>query len=394
VICSFTSNQGHPVTAFAWAQQEFLVAWVNFPSGQPSYVSARRVFADGSGMPAGPFVVSSGTESRDFTDVAYNLARNEYLVTWDVVKSGTGVDIYGIRLTATGTALTGGNSNVTGEFPIADWPAVEEKPAVSSCGDQFLVAWQSDQDTGGTDYAIYGRYLTGEGVPGNVYEIVDTTLPQVNVDIACDANLRKYLLLWQDRYVGGEYGIWARFAYPSEFLDPDFEVVGPRSAADREYPAIAGGRTAFLTAWEHDRDGGTNLDIHGRLVPIPTLFNPLVPCRVLDTRVTSGPTAAAPALASMSLRTFAVAGTCGVPTDAAAFSANLTAVGGTAIGDLRVIGGHLTSTITSALSIPLSRARANNAIVQLSTHGDGTISVINSTGGTVHFILDVNGYFR
>jgi hypothetical protein len=80
-ICTFTSQQRRPVVVSAQAQDEFLVTWTNAPSGNPTYISARRVFANGSGFPSAPFVVSSGLEDRDFQDVAYNLARNEYLVT-------------------------------------------------------------------------------------------------------------------------------------------------------------------------------------------------------------------------------------------------------------------------------------------------------------------------
>jgi hypothetical protein len=267
-ICDWTSNQRRPVVAYALSQQEFLVTWTNAPSGQPTYISARRVYADGSGFPAGGFLVSSGPEDRDFQDVTYNLARNEYLVTWDVLKSGSGLDIWGIRLSATGSALLGGNPPAIGEFAIAGWPAVEELPAAAACSqaDQYLVAWQSDQDTGGTDTAIYARYINGDGVPGDVVMISDTTLPQRNVDIACNAVGRKYLLVWQDMYVGGLYGVWARTAYPDESLEPEFGLVGPHASANREYPAAAGGRSTFLTAWEHDRDGGINRDIHGRLL--------------------------------------------------------------------------------------------------------------------------------
>jgi hypothetical protein len=78
---------------------------------------------------------------------------------------------------------------------------------------------------------------------------------------------------------------------------------------------------------------------------------------------------------------------------AKAISANLTVVSATVQGDLQVIAGHLTSTNTSSLSIPISRARANNAIVQLSVDGLQTIAVINPTTGSVHFIVDINGYF-
>ncbi len=277
-ICDFSTHQGHPVTAFAYTQQEFLVAWVNFPGGAVrSYISARRIFADGSGFPAGPFVVSSGTEDRDFPDLTYNLARNEYLVVWDVVKASTGVDIYGIRLSGAGTVLTGGTPPVVGEFPIAGWPAIEEKPAVAACAqaDQYLVTWQSDKDTGGTDYAIYARYLNGDAALAGVYLIADTGAPQLNADVACNAGGGSYLIVWQDKYVGGEYGIWGRQAYPSESMDADFEVYGPRHNADRQYPAIAGGRVSYLVAWEHDRDGGTNLDIYGRLLR-HAIYLPLV----------------------------------------------------------------------------------------------------------------------
>jgi hypothetical protein len=120
---------------------------------------------------------------------------------------------------------------------------------------------------------------------------------------------------------------------------------------------------------------------------------PITPCRVLDTRSGSGPTGGAP-LAAGARNVFVVSGTCGVPGSARAVVANLTVVGAAAEGDLRVVGGHLASTATSALSIPVSRARANNAIVQLSTGNDGTIAVTNASAGTVHFILDVSGYFQ
>jgi hypothetical protein len=119
----------------------------------------------------------------------------------------------------------------------------------------------------------------------------------------------------------------------------------------------------------------------------------VTPCRVLDTRVTSGDSAAWPALAPQSRRVFSLLGKCGLPSGAKAFFGNLTVVNGAAEGDLQVIGGHLTSTSTSSMWIPLTRARANNAHVQLSIDGLQTISVINTTTGTVHFILDISGYY-
>jgi hypothetical protein len=113
-ICDWSSGQWHPKVAYARAQDEFLVVWMNSAPSVPTYISARRVYADGSGFPANGFAISSGPENRDFPAVAYNLARNEYLVTWDVANASQ--DIYGLRLTGAGIPLGGG------ELAIAGWP--------------------------------------------------------------------------------------------------------------------------------------------------------------------------------------------------------------------------------------------------------------------------------
>ena len=268
-ICIWNTNQMKPKVAYAYTQQEYLVTWVNNPAGQPRYVSARRVFASG-GFPAGDgFTISAGTEYRDDAEVAYNLARNEYLVTWDIDRGSGDLDIMGMRLNGQGIPLLGGDPpQQIGEFTIAGWPDLEEHPAVAACrmADQYLVAWQSDVGTGGSDYAIYARYLSGDAVPGTVVLVDNTTLPQVDAANACDHAGYKYLLAWSDLYVGGEYGIWARIARTNGALDPGFELVGPKSDADRILVELAGGKTNFLATWMHDRIGGGDIDIHGRLV--------------------------------------------------------------------------------------------------------------------------------
>lgn len=266
IICDWTSGQAHPVVTYALAQQEYLVVWVNMQPAVADYISARRVFADGTGFPDDAFTISSGVVDLDFPDVAYNLARNEYLVTWDMDVSVSNEDIYGLRLTGTGGFLGT-------EFVIAGWPAVEERPSVAAChqADQYLVAWQSDQDTGETDFAIYARYLNGDAVPGNVYLVDDTLSPETQVDVSCDASGDSYLLAWQSGHELPFTSIWAMAAYPNEVMDIVFNVVPPGPSDDRANPAIGGGRANSLVAWEHTRVGG-NLDIHGRLVGYSVLL--------------------------------------------------------------------------------------------------------------------------
>jgi hypothetical protein len=278
-ICSWSSNQGRPAVAYGRAQEEFLVVWTNTAPGVLGYISAVRITAATGGFPDGDgFTVSSGAQIRDFPDVAYNLARNEYLVTWDLEISASNLDIWGMRLSGTGVPLTGGSPTVTGEFVIAGWPSFEAAPAVAACAaaDQYLVAWQSDQAPAEKNYAIYARYLNGDAVPGHVYEIDDTTSPELNVDVDCNLAGDRYLLAWQTRYANPmHYAIWARITWPNEDLPPQFLVKLPGSTTDREYPAVAGGRTGYLVAWEHQRDTGGNRDIHGRLLQC-VLYLPVV----------------------------------------------------------------------------------------------------------------------
>jgi hypothetical protein len=129
--------------------------------------------------------------------------------------------------------------------------------------------------------------------------------------------------------------------------------------------------------------------------PSPTDFHTVTPCRLADTRDPAGP-AGGPALGASSTRGFPVTGgTCGIPSTALAVSVNLTAVQATAPGHLTLFPGDATSSpLASSVNFAAGQTRAGNAIVPLAADGTGTIKVKNGSAGTVHFVLDVNGYFE
>jgi len=124
-------------------------------------------------------------------------------------------------------------------------------------------------------------------------------------------------------------------------------------------------------------------------------FYSVAPCRLVDTRNATGPLGG-PALAASGSpdRLFTLTGTCGIPSGAAAISANLAVVSPSAGGSLAIYRGDGAVTGTSSISFSAGKTRANNAILQLALDGSGTVKVNNSAAGTVNFILDVNGYFQ
>lgn len=126
------------------------------------------------------------------------------------------------------------------------------------------------------------------------------------------------------------------------------------------------------------------------------LFHPITPCRLVDTRnLPDGPLAGPALAASPAERTFTVIGMCGVPVDARVLSTNVTVTQGTADGSLRFFPSDSPLPLSTTISFAAGKTRANNAMLLVSSTGPaGRVTVRNDAAGTVHLVLDVNGYFR
>lgn len=117
-------------------------------------------------------------------------------------------------------------------------------------------------------------------------------------------------------------------------------------------------------------------------------FVPVSPCRAVDTRVTGQ---GAPSLAAQNPRDFDVrTAPCGIPTNAAAYSLNVTAVPKSAsLSFLTVWPAGQTRPLASTLNAWDGRVVANAALIPAGANGG--VSVFASD--TTDIILDVNGYF-
>jgi hypothetical protein len=121
-------------------------------------------------------------------------------------------------------------------------------------------------------------------------------------------------------------------------------------------------------------------------------FHTLNPCRVIDTRDAIAPLGG-PALTTGSDRVFRIAGTCEIPLTAKAVSVNMTVTGSSAPGHLRLHPGETSVPPASSINYSEGQTRANNAIVRLNEMGE-LAAFVGGAPGTVHFILDVGGYFE
>ncbi len=130
--------------------------------------------------------------------------------------------------------------------------------------------------------------------------------------------------------------------------------------------------------------------------PPPALsFYTVAPCRVADTRNPVGPSGG-PALWANTTRTFPVTGICGIPSAANAVALNVTVVGQTDLGDLRLYPAGSPAPSASTINFALAKVRANNAVIPLGVGGQISVrcDMPPASTGQTHFLFDVTGYFQ
>ncbi len=118
-------------------------------------------------------------------------------------------------------------------------------------------------------------------------------------------------------------------------------------------------------------------------------FITVVPCRVVDTRNPNGPFGG-PAIQGGTSRSFAIPqGACNIPSNAAAYSLNVTVVPHGPLGFLSIWPTGEAQPYVSTMNSYDGRTKANAAIVPAGTSGAVSVYVSNTTD----VVLDIDGYF-
>lgn len=138
---------------------------------------------------------------------------------------------------------------------------------------------------------------------------------------------------------------------------------------------------------------GTAQSLPQLLLVVPkqgTRFYTLPPCRILDTRSGLPLTSLdSPRIVQMT------GGPCGVPANARAVAANVTAVSPSVGGFITIFPGNYPQPATSTINFAAHRTLANSAVLPLATDGTGTLAILPAlpAGSSVHLLIDVSGYF-
>jgi hypothetical protein len=154
-------------------------------------------------------------------------------------------------------------------------------------------------------------------------------------------------------------------------------------------PAGTNGAACFFAS----NDTDLVLDINGYFVPdtdtTAMSFYPMTPCRLVDTRLATGPLGGPSLLAGLSRNFSLLSSPCNIPATAHAYSLNYTSVPHGTLGFLTTWPAGQTQPLVSTLNAPTGAVTANTAIVPAGSNGDISVFVTDASD----LVIDVNGYF-
>ncbi len=290
-----TYDARRPAVAYSSASNEFLVVWEaddhdgDLVAGEFE-IRAQRINAlTGAEVGADDFRVSFMGPDGDPAfgafrpSIAYNSLDNEYLVVWygdddSFALANDEFEIYGQRLDAAGAAIgTAFRISDMGGDGDPTFFARHPEVAYNSAGNEYLVAWEGEDNAGGLvagETEIFGQLIDASGleIGPDDFRISDMGpnghpgYDAYNAAVACNPVADQYLVVWEgDDNAGGlvanEFEIFGQLiagATGQQIGANDLRVsmTGANGAAqfDAAAPSVAYNAIddEYLVAWESD----------------------------------------------------------------------------------------------------------------------------------------------
>jgi hypothetical protein len=378
----------------------FFVAWQSNGEDGSGWGIYGRSYAAGGGSPSGEIAVNQTTAGGQHSPGVAFLAgagtAGGFAVVWQSEgQDGTGSGASGILA----RIFNPSGNPLSAEIPVnAPMTGSHGHPRIASDpSGNFVVVWE---DVTGAGSTVLARRFTAVGAalstPPLMIDAAPAGAPH-NPAAATDAR-GDFVVVW-DRL--GQDG--SGTAVVAQQFDNQQNPKGgtvqlnTTTAGDQSFAGVglsAGG--SLLAAWQSQTAAGEEVD--GRVAMLQEMsFYTVFPCRIVDTRNATGPLGG-PQLSSGVVRNFpllSAASNCNLPATAKALSINVTVVQPTTGGSLVVYPGDAPVPPTNTVSANAGDVLADNLVVLLSLRGDGSANVLaRLTSGTLHFLIDVNGYFK
>ena len=245
------SGQAQSYPAIASNGTNFLVVWVDHRSSFNDDIYGAMVSAQGMLFDSAGILISVAPNNQQSPAIAFD--GNNFFCVWCDSRNGW-YDIYGTRISQSGEVLDPWG------IPISIQADMQQYPSLAFDGTNYLVVWQDTR--GGSTYDIYGTRVSTSGTvlepSGILISAADDN--QQNPEVGFDQN--NWLIVWQDRRYGSDYDIFGtRVSSSGSILDTNGITIF-QGTGDQRYPAVSSGDTISLVVWD-DLSSGYYSDIYG-----------------------------------------------------------------------------------------------------------------------------------
>jgi hypothetical protein len=243
---------------------DFLAVWADYRN--PPYVDlyGARVTGSGTVVDTTGLAVSANTAS---DEGAAQISSNgtDYLVVWRLrsVSGPSTSQILGSRISASASSTSAVLD--TTSLVLSASSSYNKRPTVASAGLDYLVAWDDVGASSGTS-DLYNAWVssTGTVTSGSGFPLTGTVSSLDQTEPAVASNGSNYLVVWTDTESGGAQQIYgARVSLTGNLLDAPYLALTD-ALRERQSPAVASNGTDYFVTWMDYRN--TNWDIYGTRV--------------------------------------------------------------------------------------------------------------------------------
>lgn len=252
------AERRYPAVAYNSQHDEYLVVWEEKDASSSS-VRGRRVSATGW-LPGGVFTVVSGAVADVYCGlpaVAYASTADRYLVVY-FYSNVAGWLQYGMAA----RAFTSDGSPDGSAFDVRPYRGGDSflgpRLAYNRARNEFLVVWS---EYFGPSYDILGRRVKmagGAGVLGDIFKISLNTDSAEDIfpDVAAlpfPAGIGQYLVVWESHITSSNGDIYAQPVTGDGAVAADTTVTIADPATNQSFPAVAGSEISqqYLVTWSH-----------------------------------------------------------------------------------------------------------------------------------------------
>ncbi|MBV9953044.1 MAG: hypothetical protein JO291_13920 [Acidimicrobiia bacterium] len=249
-ISTAAGEQTQPTVA--WNGSSFLVVWTDRRSGTDTNIYSTKVSTSGVVSNPSGKVVSNAANDQSFPTARANRS-GQWLVAWQDGRSGTSTDIYGTKVTSTGTISS--PSGVAISTAVRD----QRRPNVASDGSNWLVVWGDRRPSDG-NMDVYSTRVTSAGAVANPSGVAVSTAAHDQSNPVVAFNGTTYMVVWSDYRSNTSLDIYgSRVNTSGTALNASGIAISKRTGVTEASPYLSAIGANFLVAWQDNRNGSFDI---------------------------------------------------------------------------------------------------------------------------------------